>query len=252
MDLSINLIEHYNNKLQKDIIANEENDPKIAFLNHLNYSKHETISNKLRKQIIISGIEDKNLKDLFAHYNNLIINGKFINDLILANEKKELEKKRQRRLSIDFHKVDINDNNNDNDDDDNNNNGFNRDKNGGDVSNLRRRLLKSNRTVAEKTFDEELIEEESHQEDILKDMFQFIQGIKEGANEFNKKLSEDSNLLKAAESGLNVTSIQLGKSSENLAKTIKELSLWNALKFAAMIIISFLVCIILILVFPKW
>ncbi|KAH3675602.1 hypothetical protein WICPIJ_009339 [Wickerhamomyces pijperi] len=245
---TINTISHYHNKLLHDTLDNPEGDSSISFINHLNYSKHEKISDKIRLQIISTPYLQRNkaLKEAFASYNDLIVNGKFVNDMIISEEKKKLEHQRKRRLSVDFdHSTLDNDSTQDSQVDLNSNEDE-------DLSTLRSRLLTKKRTKVVKTFDEQLADEENKQEDILKDMFQFIQGIKDGAQEFNSKLQEDASLLKAAESGLLLTSSKLEKSSKNLTNTMKELSLWNALKFAGVVLVSFIICIVLILVFPKW
>lgn len=229
------------------MVPNPENDSGISFINHLNYSKHEKISEKIRMDIITAPHLQRNraVKEAFASYNDLIANGKFVNYLIISEEKKKLEQQRKRRLSVDFHNSSLEEASNDESELNQNNDDEN-------LSTLRSRLLSKKRTTVAKTFDEQLADEENKQEDILKDMFQFIQGIKEGAQEFNSKLQEDANLLKAAESGLMLTSFKLEKSSRNLVNTIKELSLWNALKFAGVVLVSFIICIVLILVLPKW
>lgn len=121
---------------------------------------------------------------------------------------------------------------------------------------LKKRLLQGSRsrdsTKNAVTFDEQLHNEESKQEDILNDMFQFIQGIKDGANAFNEKLNQDQNVLKAAEAGLEMTSEKLTKSRNNLSKTISQLGLLDSLKIFGMVMLSFFFCLIIIKIFPKW
>lgn len=94
--------------------------------------------------------------------------------------------------------------------------------------------------------------EELRQEDILKDMFQFVRSIKEGADAFNAKMSEDQNVLKAAEAGLDVTSKKLSKTRNDLAKTIAALGLFDALKLFGLVLLLFFLSLIVIKIFPKW
>lgn len=128
------------------------------------------------------------------------------------------------------------------------------DENDENLSQLKQRLLQGHRHKAPEaqSFDQQLQSEESKQEDLLKDMFQFVQGIKEGANAFNDKLNEDQNVLKAAEAGLNITSAKLKKSRNDLSKTIKNLGLLDSLKIFGVIILMFLLSLIIIKIFPKW
>ncbi|CCH42073.1 hypothetical protein BN7_1612 [Wickerhamomyces ciferrii] len=176
------------------------------------------------------------LRDSLADYSNGIINDKFQNDLNLTTKQQS-----QINTKIEHDNDDNNNENNDNDHDDN-------------ISQLRKRLLKgqTNSQNSELNFDQSLQIEESKQEDILKDMFQFINSIKEGAHAFNDKLNQDSNVLKAAETGLDVTSKKLINSKKNLSKTINSLGLIDALKIFVIVILLFLLSLIIIKIFPKW
>lgn len=189
------------------------------------------------------------MRSNLAQYSDLITRYKFTNDAILLETKKTSDKARTRKMSVDFE--DLNNYEEKESQDDN----TEEDEN---VSQLRKRLLQGGRSKSEDhnlettTFDEKLHMEEQRQEDILKDMFQFVRSIKEGADAFNAKLGEDQNVLKAAEAGLDATSKKLSKTGKDLSKTIQSLGLFDALKLFGVVLLSFFLCLIIIKIFPKW
>jgi len=195
------------------------------------------------------------LKSSLSQYSDIITRQKFTNDLILEQSKQSSDRSKTRKLSVDF------ENDLQNDDDDLNQDLDRIEGEDENVSQLRKRLLQGGRSKSDdqsinnqegSTFDEKLHTEELRQEDILKDMFQFVKSIKEGANAFNAKLNEDQNVLKAAEAGLDVTSKKLSNTRNNLSKTIASLGLLDALKIFGLVLLLFFLSLIVIKIFPKW
>lgn len=195
------------------------------------------------------------MKSSLSQYSDIITRQKFTNDLILEQSKQSSDRSKTRKLSVDF------ENDLQNDDDDLNQDLDRIEGEDENVSQLRKRLLQGGRSKSDdqsinnqegSTFDEKLHTEELRQEDILKDMFQFVKSIKEGANAFNAKLNEDQNVLKAAEAGLDVTSKKLSNTRNNLSKTIASLGLLDALKIFGLVLLLFFLSLIVIKIFPKW
>lgn len=225
-----------NSELDSEIISNPLSLNSIAETNNLIYRKHKLNSSHIRQQLIKENVNDPIIKELLSSYTNKITHGSFINNSIIQNHNESIQTQKTRRLSIDFHNIDTQSENEDE-----------------NLNQLKQRLLQGSKLKSSTlSLDKQLKNEELKQDDILKDMFQFIQGIKDGANLFNEKLNEDQNILKAAEAGLEITSEKLIKSRNNLSKTIQNLSLFDTLKLFALLIFSFLLCLIMIKLLPRW
>jgi SNARE protein 1 len=196
----------------------------------------------IRKQLI-QGEVSADIRDTLRQYANIIELSKIPNILIMENTVKQDKKSRLRRMSVDIHNAGLEEIDPTTGatalDDDN-------------LFQLKQRLTQGRRKEKKPvSMDEQLHAEESKQDDILNDMLQFVQGIKEGANAFNDKLNQEQDILKAAEAGLQVTQKKINKSSKDLAKTINELSLFTALKIFAVLVGLFFSSILVIMVLPK-
>jgi SNARE protein 1 len=196
----------------------------------------------IRRQLI-QGEVSSDIRDTLRQYTNIIELSKIPNILIMENTVKQDKRSRLRRMSVDIHNAGLEEIDPTTGatalDDDN-------------LSQLKQRLTQGRRKEKKSlSMDEQLHAEESKQDDILNDMLQFVQGIKEGANAFNDKLNQEQDILKAAEAGLQVTQKKINKSSKDLAKTINELSLFTALKIFAVLVGSFFLSILVIIILPK-
>lgn len=224
--------------------VDHSNDDKAAYANYLLCKQHLSTLKSIRIRLVESK-KDEKVNDLLEQYANSIEQVQLPSILLLESTLVTDKKKRNQRLSVDLHAVGLEPvdelvGSSAVEDDEN-------------LTQLKQRLTdgRSHTTKRQLSMDEELHEEEAKQDDILKDMLQFVQGLKEGANAFNDKLNEEKDILKAAEAGLQVTHKKINKSTKNLAKTINELSLFTALKIFALVILLFLFSIIVISILPK-
>ncbi|ODQ59984.1 hypothetical protein WICANDRAFT_62559 [Wickerhamomyces anomalus NRRL Y-366-8] len=197
------ILNNLNTSIRLEVLPNEAKEDPVAFVNTLIYNKHDKNSDILRSEILTSfATNNQELKTSLSQYSDLITRTQFTNDTILQETKQSSDRSKTRRLSVDF------DGKDDDADEDLNELPNNDEDEDANVSQLRKRLLQGGRSQDDHhqgqktTFDEKLHMEELRQEDILKDMFQFVRSIKEGADAFNAKLSQDQNVLKAAEAGL--------------------------------------------------
>lgn len=236
---------------QCKLLEQETNDPTddaSAFHNSIVCSQHESTSRHIRQAILqLPPAATNQLKHALTQYVDLIEKHRLAAVLRLE-ETVEIEQRRsRRRLSVDLHNV------NDAEDiesieekqEDNEN-----------LSQLRKRLLdgrskSSNAVTDDLTYDEKLHEEEKRQEDIMENMLTYVQGIKEGAMEFQHRLNQDQDVLTAAQKGLEVTSEKLAKTTFNLSKTIESMGWRELLKYAAFCLFSFIFALLLIGVLPR-
>lgn len=210
-------------------------------------------SDILRKQEIKSSSKSGNNSEFtktIDSYENVITTNKFESELILKETKKKLDDLKTKRLSVDLHDEDVIDEIEEiapaeqYEDE--------------TLQQLKNRLLNNNNaSKPEKkstiTTDEKVHYEEEKQEDILKDMLQFIQGIKDGANAFNEKLNQDESILNAATTGLEITSKKLAKTRNSLSvKSLSDLGLLDFIKLFGLLVFLFIFSLILIKLLPKW
>lgn len=210
-------------------------------------------SDILRKQEIKSSSNSGNNSEFtktIDSYENVITTNKFESELILKETKKKLDDLKTKRLSVDLHDEDVIDEIEEiapaeqYEDE--------------TLQQLKNRLLNNNNaSKPEKkstiTTDEKVHYEEEKQEDILKDMLQFIQGIKDGANAFNEKLNQDESILNAATTGLEITSKKLAKTRNSLSvKSLSDLGLLDFIKLFGLLVFLFIFSLILIKLLPKW
>lgn len=215
-----------------------------AFANYVLCKQHESTAQQIRELVLRRPTEE--LRDALALYADTIEQSKIPNELILEKTVLEDRQQRVKRVSVDVNAgieaidTELGSTALDDDDDDEN------------LSQLRQRLTEGRSQLTKVlSMDEQLGQEEAKQDDILKDMLQFVQGIKEGANAFNHKLNEENDILKAAEAGLQVTQKKINKSTKKLVKTINELSLFTALKMFGVLVATFLLSLLVISILPK-
>lgn len=226
-------------------LVDHTGDDHAAFSNYMLCKQHNTTVQAIRTQLVQMTPVDPRLRELLAQYSNAIEQLRIPSILIMEATVATEKKTRNRRLSVDVQNVGLE--------------LIDPTKEGSSVmddenlSQLKKRLTDGRSKQAEKSvsMDEQLHEEEAKQDDLLKDMLQFVQGIKEGADAFNTKMNEENDILKAAEAGLQVTQKKINKSTKDLAKTINELSLFTALKIFAIIILMFLLSLLIISILPK-